>query len=436
MKIRASFRALAQTVTNFFGRGFSGVSWFLSGLGSAIDYSKEAGARYDNSAVAAAVQWMQRRMSEVTVTVQKRKADNTFKQVDHEFASVLENGPCYPGTVLLWGTILALVVSGNAYWYKVRSKSGKVVGYAMLDYTRTRPMSDKYRDASNEWSPATYFEFRNPDGQVFDLAPMDVVHFRFGIDPADHKRGISPIQAALREIVTDNEAALLGVSLLKNGGMPALAFEPAEGLENITPDQSELIQRKVKEKVTGPSAGSLLMMGIPGKFTTIGHSPDKLVLNQTRAMAVSRILSGLGIDPMVLGFPSENKTYSNYGEANEAAVENCFLPLLALLESTLTAQTLIPDFEIGPRTNLVVKFDTSQVRALQPDLDKIWERVGKAFERDLVKRGEARESLGFSRESGDDVYYSDVKAANAPLPTDPVKKFKRDVMERVANVRD
>lgn len=438
MKLRTSLRGLVSQITNFFGRGFSGFSWFASGLGGALDYSKEAGARYDNSAVSAAIQWMQRRVSEVSLTVHQVKRTGVSKEIDHEFVSVFNDGPVYDGTVLLWGSILSLVVTGNAYWYKVRSKSGAVVGFALMDYSRTRPMADKYRTEANMWSPTTYYEFRNPDGAVLDLPIEDVVHFRFGIDPANHKLGMSPIAAALREIVTDNEAALLGVALLKNGGIPGIAFEPKENVEGFTPESQVLLERRVRDRTTGAGAGRTMMMPFAGEWKIIGHSPDKLVLNETRAMAVSRILSGLGIDPMVLGFPSENKTYSNYAEANEAAVENCFLPLLSLIERTLTAQCLVPDFLAGPRTKLVVKFDTSQVRALQPDLDKLWGRTGSAFTSDLITRGEAREMLGYAPGDDADMFYSEIKSGGMDTqgdkPDDPVKNFKKSLMARVATL--
>lgn len=428
MKIATTLRGLAAKVTSFFGRHGYGFSWLSSVTNRHWDYNKEAGARYDNSAVAAAIQWIQRRMSEPRMIVERKGNAADWIEVDHEFPSMYEKGIAYDGTALTWATVLSLVVTGNAYIYKVRAQSRKVVGFLFMDYTRTRPMNDKYADPANPYALTTYYEFRNPEGQIYDIPPEDVIHIRFGINPADHRLGISPIQAALADVVTDNEAALLGLSLLKNGGIPGVAFEPAEKVaDDMSPAQRAQLEELIKGRITGPGSGRPILMPIPGQWKVIGFEPDKLVLNQTRAMAVSRILSGLGIDPMVLGFPSENKTYSNYQEAHEAAVENCLLPLLKLIADAYTAQHLTKDYDQAQRVRFRASWDLSNVRALQPDLDKLWERVGKAWERSLITRKEAKAELKLKASSDDDVYYSDLSAAPAEKPKDSAleKSLKR-----------
>lgn len=450
MKMRSTLRALAGRVTSIFGRhgGGSLFSLFASLVASNnqwINWNEEAGARYDNSAVMAAIAWIQRRLSEPVLTIERKGNKEWTEVVDHDLPFIIENGPAYDGTSLLWATVLSLITCGNAYWYKIRSASGKLIGFVLLDQSRTVPKADKYHSDARPYALITYYEFRNPEGEVWDIDPKDVVHFRFGLNPANPRLGMSPISAALRDIVTDNEAAQLGVALIRNGGIPGIAFEPKEAVTGLTPDQETELQERISKRIAGPGAGRPILMPMPGQWRTIGFEPDKLVLNQTRALAVSRILSAIGIDPMVLGFPSENKTYSNYAEANEAAVENCFLPLLSLIASTLTSQVIQVDYEQAPRVRHRVSWDTTNVRALQPDLDKLWERVGKAWDRNLIKRSKALALLNqeFDK-SEDDVYAADIQMAAMPMaqpedePGDEKKEDKRSsrFLEIVAQSRE
>ena len=43
-------------------------------------------------------------------------------------------------------------------------------------------------------------------GKHEELAPEDVVHFRLGVDDADHRLGLSPLRRLLREVASDEEA--------------------------------------------------------------------------------------------------------------------------------------------------------------------------------------------------------------------------------------
>ncbi|TXH42260.1 MAG: phage portal protein [Desulfurellales bacterium] len=427
MRIATTFRGLVSKISSFFGRTGYGFSWLTLGANRHWDYSKEAGVRYDNSVVAAAVQWAQRRLSEARMIVERKGQNGIWIEVpEHALPLAVQQGVAYDGNTLLCGMLLSLVCTGNAFLYKVRARSGDVIGYLLMDYSRTEPKNDLYLDAKNPYQLITYYKFRDPFGQEFHIPPSDVVHLRFGLNPANHMLGMSPIAGALAEVVTDNEAAMLGLSLLRNGGIPSVAFEPSEKIsDDLTPGQKAELEERIKSRVAGPGAGRPIIMPIPGQWKVIGFEPDKLTLNDTRAMAVSRILSGLGIDPMVLGFPSEQKTYSNYQEAHEAAVENCLLPLLKLIADAFTTQSLRTDFFTKEvRIQYRVGWDLSEVRALQPDLTAIWERVGKAWERNLVTRKEAREEMGMKASTGDDVYYSDVSGgAIEPTPEEtPVAK--------------
>ena len=77
------------------------------------------------------------------------------------------------------------------------------------------------------------------DGQEIDLAPSKVVHFRFGMDPENERKGRSPLAAALREIFTDDEAANYTASLLRNMGVPGIIVSPDVNGDQINEAEAE-----------------------------------------------------------------------------------------------------------------------------------------------------------------------------------------------------
>jgi hypothetical protein len=67
----------------------------------------------------------------------------------------------------------------------------------------------------------------------------------------------------------------------------------------------------------------------------------------------------------------------------------------------------------------------------QPDIDKEWARVGRAFIQDLIMRSEARAMIGLKSKPEDDVYFSAVKAALAPkVEADAEKPEPKDETKR------
>ena len=79
-------------------------------------------------------------------------------------------------------------------------------------------------------------------------------------------------------------------------------------------------------KFRGDGRGEPWFHNEPIEVTTPGFTPEQLVLDKVRSIPVSRIGAALGFDPMVIGLSSEQKTYSNLGEALEAAYELNIVP--------------------------------------------------------------------------------------------------------------
>ena len=383
------------------------VSGFLSGSG--INFAAKAGKIYDNATVFPAISWYWRNLQSARIIVQERvytPSNNVvWKEViDHDFILALANSE-QDETTIWFGTLLSWFVRGNVYWYKLVNQSGEVIGYQYIPNNQIRPMNDLYNDGTKA---ITYYLFTTQDGKQYRIKPEYIVHLKYGIDPLNPHMGLSPMESSLREIVGDNTAATIGVALLSNAGIAGVALVPKMGvMEELTEAERLDFTTRWKENTTGDSAGSPNLLPFPVEVVQLGYKPSDLVLDKQRKEAVSRILATFGIDPMVLGFASEQKTYSNFGEALEAAWETGLLPVMNILAKQLTKHTLW-DFEIRT-TQMRISWDTSEVRALQEDEEKKWNRARQAWRDGMITRMDAkiivRQEFDKTR---DDVYIHDV----------------------------
>lgn len=452
--IGRSLASLASRTVNFFGKSgsgfFSSAFTFLSG--SNRNWSKDAGPRYDNSAVFAAIQYLTQQITgDPRLVVQKQATGKNGKvewvEMTHELPSIIRRGSIMNADMLIAGVILSLVVSGNGYWIKDRLPNGRVIGYVFVPYwqmaairNKPSPFGDRLNDGTHL---VNFYEFKNADGSIIPFRVEDVVHFRWGIDPARPEYGLAPIFASLREIVQDNEAATLGAALLANAGIPGVAISAKEGTTagELTPEQREQLNTKFARRVSGDMAGTPFLAPFPCDFTVIGFSPDKLVLAQTRALAVTRILAPLGIDPMVLGFPSEQKTYSNFEEAARAAWRKGCKPVLRLLAETIDEQCFQVDYLPPMGANVVrVYWDLSEVNEELDDKYKEAEMIRADWMGDLITRATAKEARGYEvDEAADKVYFSHSKPVQDKVITDPkvVKKaLELAAREKVPSMRN
>lgn len=404
------------------------LSWLA---GSRFDYLASAGKIYDNSVVSPAINWFWKNAVYPRLVVVRDKPDGSEKPVvGHELVEAFENGLHYDMPTLMHGVALSWFVNGNAYLIIEKSRSGKILGFIWVPWSVIEPV------AESQNAPISYYEYHVPGGGIERYDPSEIVHLRWGIDPENRMLGLSPIWAALREVCSENELATLSAALPRNAGLSAIVMSPksADGRSGqITPAEADQMTARWKMKTTGEMAGTPIYTSVPVDITNIGYEPEKLIPVVMRRINIERICVNMGIDPILLGFDSGGRTYSNYEQAVKSGIEHGLLPILEIWAQQFTRQILRAHFpsERGTR----VSWDLSKVRALQEDVDKLYERMGKLYERDGITRKELKERLGFAvDESRDDVYKSEA-AAPSPDQMDLKAKVARMRERRQSNVQ-
>ncbi len=407
----------------------SGTSWGFSRFffwnKEGKDYRRDAGKVYDNAVVNRIINWYADQIGFASLVVQNRKVNDLgvaswVEDPSHLLPNSVALNPLLDPHRLWYGTILSLLVNdGGAFWYKLRSNGGTVVGYWYIPHTQIVPVTAR----SNEL--ISYYEYTPIGGSPRRVEASEIVHFVHGINPEDPRAGIAPMGTVLREICGENGAAAMVAGLMDSAGLTAYAIT-ADGdmTSDPTPDQIDEIKRQFRQNRLDAAP---TIVPFRAKIQNIGYKPDEIAPKQLRYQQIAAITAAAGLDMIALGYPSESKTYSNFEQAVEAAWEMGLLPKLSAIASTLTRQVLVPDFGSTFNGLTRVHFDTKDVRALQPDANEERESWGKAFQAGIVKRSDARSALGLPvDDKTDNVYFTDLNQGLTPEQA----KVKAQILSR------
>jgi HK97 family phage portal protein len=337
-------------------------------------------------------------------------------------------------SVLLKSITVSLKLYGNAYLLKRRSKTGYLLGLIPLMPWQVVPKSDSYIDGNPNRGGDLITRYQVTPyggGSMFYVAPSEVVHFRDGlVDPNNPALGLSAVMACLRQVVTDNEASNYFATLMTNMGIPGVIFSPKDA--NAIPPTTEqrLSMRERWLSFTRDRRGQA--MDLPGAFeiTRVGMSPTDIQAIEQKVHGMTEILSALGVDPMVLGLPSDTKTYNNMKEAREGFIEDTILPLLYIISSTL--ERAFREEGLVLQDNQEFAFNISAYRELEEDITIKFDRAREIFKAGGSSRGEYRKAVGFQTDLDDPRTFFDLQSFTKPaVATRRYSAKERDRLEEI-----
>jgi HK97 family phage portal protein len=414
-----------KAFTMAFARSASGLMYMILPR-TKYDYGAQAGQGLKNSAVLAVVGWALRNFPEAPVRV--RKMVISGKKIEYEDILPADTGAgamlkllaypnsYYSGLLLIKAVLIDYMTRGNAYIVKVRNGSGRVVELWWIPDMLMQPKWPT--DNPNVY--ISYYEY-NPNGIPYQIAVDDVVHLRDGLDPENTRKGLSRIGALAREIFTDDEAANYSATVLANLGVPGVIISPENtgvAAQNRITDPAA-VKQSFTEKFTGDKRGEPMVLTSPTKVQVLSWSPEQLKLTELRRLPEERVAGDLGIPAIVAGLGAglDRSTYNNMGEARESAYEEFVIPTQRAWSADLKVQLLNEFADIYTHE---VDFDLSQVRVLQEDQNKLWERWLNGLTKGGVTRRAFKEAVGEDVDDKDNVYYIptalDVVNADQPPP--------------------
>lgn len=404
--------------------GWGGV-WSTWGRSFITSQNYYAAAHTDpnaNSIVVACVLWICRTFPEAPLQVLVEQPDGTMEPVRRHPLTVLLRKPnqFYSGILLWYATLTDLLISGNAYWLKVRSGAGKVVELWWVPQHMLQP---RWPEDGSKF--LTYYEYRPDALTKIRIEVADVVHFRYGLDPSNVRKGLSPLASLLQEIFTDDEAARFTASILKNLGVPGVVLSPGDNAGAVPVEDLERIKGEFMARFGGERRGEPLVMSGKTSVAVLSFSPQQMDLKALRMVPEERVSACLGIPAAVVGLGAgleRTKVGATMREMREQAFESCIIPTQRLLSAELDTQ-LLPEFDEADTSE--TGFDLTQVRVLQADEDKVHERARAGLTSGLFTRNQALLMVGNETEGPDsDILYIPTTVTptlpadlNAPPPT-------------------
>ncbi len=400
--------------------------------GTRIDYAREVGDLTQSSLLAAAFNWLGITLPEAPLeVVEVLPGRKTNLVEDHPLTALLEQpNPYYSGELMWMAFALSWIIDGNVYWLKVRNGLGEVIALWPLPHFLVEP---RYPFGDDTVFISHYAYLVN--GVEHHLLPEDIIHFRHGVDMENPRKGMSPVASLLREIYGDNEAANASALLMKNCGVFPFVISPKDSTVSVEGDQLTKLKEEFVRRTSGDERGKPIVNGVGVEVQKLAFSPKEMDMKELRRLPEERVAAVLGIPAIVLNFGAglDRSTFANYAEAREAAYESKVIPTQRVICGQLNLQ-LMPEFN-KTRKRLKVRHDLTQVRVLQADQNKLYERLNVGYDGRWLMLSEVRSLAGQKTGSHED-FYKPESAGKSEDETDEPKPSGDAVSDKLPKGED
>ncbi|WP_433520130.1 phage portal protein (plasmid) [Nonomuraea sp. CA-143628] len=244
---------------------------------------------------------------------------------------------------------------------------------------RSRDGRDRIVRLRPDWVTIVLGSYEDPDLQAFDLdaeligyiyqpptgrtevlLPEEVCHYAPIPDPAASFRGMSLLQAVIRDIEGDQAATTHKLKFFENGASPNMVVTMDA---SVTPEVFERFKAKMETNHRGAvNAYRTLYLGGGADVKTVGNSFEQMSYKAIQALGETRIAAALGVPPVIVGLSEglASATYSNYAQARRRFGDGTLRPLWRNAAGSLAS--LLPS-----RPNAQLWYDDRDVSFLRED---------------------------------------------------------------------
>jgi HK97 family phage portal protein len=364
---------------------------------TSISFDKLVSEGYKkNSAVSACATTLQLTFPEPPLLYGYEEEGRFIPDYNHPIMELLRNPNDDMGMAeFLQFVITYASVGGNAYIWKQRSLSGKVIKLWIYSDADITPVGGL--DTSE--GIVAYYELNIGDGNKTIIPKKDMIQWKWMIDPQFPWRGIGAIALSAREVDRDNEATSYIFSLLKNNAVPPIVVKLEDG-DDSTQEEIDAMGQKWRQK---HSHGEPAFISAGMSVQEMGFDLHKLAAEALADVPETRIAANFHVPPSVAGLNVGVKR-SDYGDtaARKAFTEQTLMALWRSFASEMH-NGLKDDFNVRPNSTL--KFDVQNVGALQELKKDQRTSVNELWKSGLFTRAEAKSELGMKPLPSDNVYF-------------------------------
>lgn len=215
--------------------------------------------------------------------------------------------------------------------------------------------------------------------------------------PGNHLYGQSPLQAAYRDLATNNDSTETGLAFLQNQGARGI-LAPDTSLP-LTEEQAAAIRDKYKAKYSGAkNAGDIMITSMMFKWIDMGMPAADVALIEQFELSRAQLANVYNV-PVVLLNDNNSNSFNNYREAKKQFYLEAVFPELISLRDELN-RWLSPSYG----KQYYIDFDFTAVPELQEDMEKVTRQLSLAW---WISPNEKREAMKYEprdEKEMDDIY--------------------------------
>lgn len=357
------------------------------------------------------------------LVVERRTASDTYEEiVGHPLTELLARPNDLMDTATFFHT---LVVSRDVFprfvAERLRSPAGATVGLNPLDPSKVKPVAGT--DAQGR-PVVSAWEWRDGSSRVTFQADELLIWEPVGWaqPPA--------AEVALGSVDADGGQNDYVRAFFNNAGVPSGVLSVKGTLDQPRVDAIKAKWRAAYGRAWGRQH-DIAVLDENATYNRTGANLNELDSETVRMATETRICMAFGVPPLIIyAYTGVVKaTYSNLEAAYKGFWDLTIDPLLGKIRAWLS-MTLLEEFEGRDRVRaglVRLRWDTSQVAALQEDEDARHTRARANLQAGITLRNEAREAIGLERDPAGDVYHMplavefvpwDQKAPAEPAPGD------------------
>lgn len=231
-------------------------------------------------------------------------------------------------------TIINLKTTGDAFWVKIRNKSGKVV-----ELWNMRP--DLVTIVSDPVLFVKEYRLRKNDGTEVSFMPEDVVHFK-SPDPLSVHTGMSPLKAAQRRVQTEDFATSYQRDFFLNSARPDAVIK--NGQLSLSDTQKEDIREGWNKRFRGVGNSSKVAILEGGlEYQQISISQREMDYIESMKMTRDDILAAFKVPKPIIAI-TEDVNYANAKTAMAIFLGETIVPDLKRIVEKINEELIGPDF--------------------------------------------------------------------------------------------
>lgn len=231
-------------------------------------------------------------------------------------------------------TIINLDTAGDAYWYKVRNKGGKVVELWNLRPDFVTIMTDKTAFVKG-------YKFSKMDGTEELFPAEDIVHIK-NVDPLSQYYGTSPLKAAQRRVQTEDFATSYQRDFFLNSARPD-AILKYSGMGPNKEQKDEIRQSWAKRHQGVGNSSKLAILEGGMDYQQISISQKEMDYIESMKFTRDDILVAFKVPKPILTIV-EDVNRANSETAMAIFLSETIKPLMSKLVEKMNEELITPDF--------------------------------------------------------------------------------------------